>query len=238
MVSSRSASSARRSVRVQCSARLTSSSKFDFGRLSSQEGRELAVDLEVGIAADRRGEVAIILARQRVMAFGLRRVDRLLEAPEQAEVDGVCLGLVGRLGEDALELEPALGVLDLDAEAAGEVGEVLELARLGVGVDPAEEPGLGGGQVRGDGLVGGEHELLDDLVAHVVRRQVGAHDLPLFAQVDLDLGHVQLQRPPLEPTRSEEHGQLEHLGDHRPDLGVEAGASSPSGCSITSKTSS
>ena len=77
------------------------------------------------------------------MPLGLGRVDRLLEAPEQAEVDGVGLGLVGGLGQDPLELEPALGVLDLDPQAPGELGELLELAGLGVGVGPAEEADLG-----------------------------------------------------------------------------------------------
>ena len=82
------------------------------------------MDLEVGVAADRRGEVAVIVAGQGVMPLGLGRVGRLLQAPQQAVVDGVALGLVGRLGEDALELEPALRVLDLEAEAAGELGEL------------------------------------------------------------------------------------------------------------------
>ena len=197
------------------------------------------MDLEVGIAADRRGEVAIILAGEGVMPFGLGGVDRLLEAPEQAEVDGVGFGLVGGLRQDALEFEPAAGVLDFDPQAVGEVGEVLELAGLGVGVGSAEEADLGVGQVRGDGLVGREHELLDDLMAHVVRGQVSADDLALIAQVDLDLGHVQFQRPPLEPSLPQEHGQFEHPRNHLSgprDRG--SVASSPSGCWMTSKTSS
>ena len=108
MISSRSAASARRSVRVQCSARTVSSSRSPLGFLPSRIGGELAVDLEVGVAADRRGEVAVVLAGQGVVPLGLGGVDRLLQAAQQAVVDGVRLGLVGGLGEDALELEPAL----------------------------------------------------------------------------------------------------------------------------------
>ena len=109
------------------------------GLLARDHGGELAVDLEVGIAADRRGEVAVVLARQGVMAFGLGGVVRLLEAPQEAVMDGVRLGLVGGLGEHALKLEPALGLVDLEPEAPGELGELQELARLGVGVAAAQE---------------------------------------------------------------------------------------------------
>ncbi len=145
------------------------------------------------------------------MPLELGRVDRLLQAPQQAEVDRVRLGLVGRLGQDLLEVEPRLRVLDLQAEAAGELGEVLELPRLGVGVGAAEEADAPLRQVRRDGLVGREHELLDHLVALVVRGQMCPDDLALLPQVDLDLGHVQLEGTAGEPAAAEDHRQLVHL---------------------------
>ncbi len=40
-------------------------------------------------------------------------------------------------------------------------------------------------------------------------------DLALIAQLDLDLGQVQLQRTAGEPALAEDHGQLEHLAQHR-----------------------
>ena len=88
-------------------------------------------------------------------------------------------------------------------------------------------------QVRRDGLVGREHELLDHLVALVVDGQVGAGDLALLAQVDLDLGQVQLQRPAGEPAAAEDHGQLEHPAQHRRDLRGRRPGCSASGSFIT-----
>ena len=177
-MSSRSAASARRSVRVQCSASTTSSSGSDFGALPSRIAAELAVDLEVGIAADRRGEVAVILAGQGVMPLGLGGVVRLLEAAQEGVMDGVGLGPLGRLGQDALELEAALGRVDRDPKAAGELAELAELARLGVGVDPA------GGIRRASRS---RNEATASLAASMkssmtwwlwsLRRQVGADDL-------------------------------------------------------------
>ena len=112
-------------------------------------------------------------------------------------MDGVFLGLAGRLGQDPLQLEAALRLVDLDPQAADEFGERRPAcaARLRIGVRAAEEPDVLLRQERRHRLVGREHELLDHLVALVVGGEVGADDLPLVAQVDLDLGHVQLQRP-------------------------------------------
>ena len=68
------------------------------------------------------------------MPLGLGGVVGLLQAAQQPVVDGVLLRLAGDLGEDALELESALRVLDVEAQAAGEFGELVELERLGGGV--------------------------------------------------------------------------------------------------------
>ena len=62
-----------------------------------EPGDQLAMDLQVGIAADRRGEVAVVLAGQRVVPLGLGRVGGLFQAAKQAVVDGVFLGPADRL---------------------------------------------------------------------------------------------------------------------------------------------
>ncbi len=89
-------------------------------------------------------------------------------------------------------------------------------------MDAAEEADVPLAEVLGDGLVGREHELLDDLVALVVGCQVGADDLALVPQIDLDLGHDQFQRPAAEPSLAEDHRQFEHpleqVADLRGDL--------------------
>ena len=47
---------------------------------------------------------------------------------------------------------------------------------LGLTVDTPEEQYIVVGQVLGDGLVGGQHELLDDLMADVVGNEVRSLD--------------------------------------------------------------
>jgi len=104
-------------------------------------------------------------------------------------VDRVFFRLPGRLPEDSLELEPALWLLDRQAEAAGEVGELVQLEGLGVGMSPPEEEDVlrGQGKSRRPSLAA-SMKLLDDLVALVVDGEVSADDLALISQVDLDLG--------------------------------------------------
>ena len=87
--------------------------------LALEPSDQLPVDLQVGIAANRRGEVAIVVAGERIVSLGLGRVVRLLEAAEQSVVDRVFLGRADGLLEDSLELEPALRLVELEAEAAG-----------------------------------------------------------------------------------------------------------------------
>ena len=120
MISSRSAASARRSVRVQCSASDGQLVMLALGLLAVEQGSELAVDLEVGISADRRGEVAVVVAGQGVVALGLGGVDGLLQAPQQPVMDRVApRASPAASARTALELEPALGLLDLEARGCG-----------------------------------------------------------------------------------------------------------------------
>ncbi len=193
------------------------------GLLPFEPGDQLAMHLQIGIAADRRGEVAIVRARQRVMSLGFGRVIGLLQAAEQPVVDRVLFRLARRFFEDALEFEPALRLVDRQAQAAGELGELVELEGLGVGVGAPEEEDPFCPEAGRDGLVRRQHELLDDLVALVVGGEVRAGDLALIAQLDLDLGKVQLQRTTGEAALAEDHGQLEHLAQHPSHRGSDSG---------------
>ena len=81
-----------------------------------------------------------------------------------------------------LEFEAALRLVDGQAQAPGEIGELVELEGLGVGVGSPEEQDLLRTQCRRDGLIRRQHELLDHLMALVVGGQVSRRsprpDLP------------------------------------------------------------
>ena len=134
---------------------------FAFG----EQRIDQAVDGEVGIAADRRGEVAVALAGQGVVAVFLGAVDGALQAAEHGVVDGVFFGAAVDRAEELLQFEAAFQAAGLEAEFGDESGEGVQFARVGAGVHAAQEGGAGFEQRVGDGFVGGEHELFDDLMA-------------------------------------------------------------------------
>ena len=140
-------------------------------------------------------------------------------------MDGVFFRLAGRFAEDALKFEAALRQVEFQPQAAGELGELLELVRFGVGMHPPQERNVVLRQKRGDRLVGRQHELLDELVALVVDCQMGSLHLPGFTELDFDLGQVQLQPPRVNRRRRKSMASSSMSGEHRvTDSGRHSGA--------------
>ena len=101
--------------------------------------------------------------------------------------------------EQLLQLEAAFQALGLEAQLADELGERLQLPRVGAAVDAAQEEQPGVGELLGHRLVGREHELFDDLMALGVLREVRAGDAAVLVEIDLHLRHRELERAALEP---------------------------------------
>ena len=180
--------------------------------LPLEPGDQLAMDLQVGIAADRRGEVAVVLAGQGVVPLGLGGVawpvSGCAAARSGRRIPRACRSsrLSTRWSSNRLwgwsRTRPRLRTNSANS---------VELERLGVGMRPPQEADFLLGQAGGDGLVGRQHEFLDDLVALVVDGQMSAGDLPMIAQLDLDFGKRELERAAAEPAAAQDHRQLEHL---------------------------
>src|SRR5713101_408073 len=107
------------------------------------------------------------------MALLLWTVDRLLEAAQKGIVDGVSLGLAGRLTQNSLQRESIQLARHLVPEAVSKIGKGLEFVRFGSRMHTAKEAHrridapISPGQMLGHRLVGRQHEFLDDLMAHV-----------------------------------------------------------------------
>src|SRR5690606_27280746 len=104
---------------------------------------------------------------------------------------------------------------------ADECGQRFKLPRIGRPVNAAEEDQFVIEQLLGDRLVGGEHELLDDLMALGVDLQMSADDAALFVEIDLKLRTIQLQGAPAETPFAERHRKGEHPLEETVDLGGE-----------------
>ncbi len=150
-----------------------------------------AVDGQVGITADRGGEVAIAIAGQGVVAVFIRSIDGALQRPQHGEVDRPLFRPARRPGQELLQLEAALQVCGGKAEFANEVAQGADLRFAGRLVDAAEERNLLREEHPRRRLVGREHELLDDLVALGVLDHPRADHPAGVVQIDLHFRQAQ-----------------------------------------------
>ncbi len=77
-------------------------------------------------------------------------------------------------------------------------------------MNAAEEQDVLLRQLLGHGLVGGQHELLDDLVALVVFDHLGPLHFAFVVEFQLDFGEHEFQGPIGQATVAENHGQFMH----------------------------
>ena len=187
------------------------------------EGVEDAVLQEVGVTADRRREVRVVALRQAEVAVRRRAVAGLLERPQQLDADGVAVLAVLEAGEQLDHLGTVGEVADLEAVAGELFAEGGELLGVGVVVDAVDVRDRSLVEGRGHALVGEEHELLDELVRFVVLHDLGAVGPAVLVAVDLDLLHLQVERPGAEAFGAEHLGDVPEVVDHALDqvqLGV------------------
>ncbi len=173
------------------------------GLLAAVELVDEAVDREVRVAADRRGEVAVAIARQCVVTFFLGAVGRSLHRAERGIVDGVLARVALHRVEQFLQLEAVFEVVDFVAKLADEFGEDLHLSRIGAAVNASQENQAGVFQLFGHRLVRREHELFDDLMALGVLGEVSTGDAAVGVEVDFHLRHGELECAAFEAAHAE-----------------------------------
>ena len=170
-----------------------------------------AVHDEVGVAADRRGEVAVRLARQAEVGREEVDVAGALERAQQQRVDEQLLRAVVRERDDALERRRrgAVHVLDRVVELLEHDRDLRERVGVRVLVDAVDHRRLGVAHVPRDDLVGGDHRLLDHVRRH---RALAQHDLDRLAV--LVEPHLRLDRLEVEPA-ARDPALADVLGDAR-----------------------
>ena len=122
------------------------------------------MDDQIRIAPDRRREVRVAGRREAEVAQVFRRVARLLHRPQHQHRDRLFFGLSVDLLEQLLEMARPQRVGrsgQAVAEPRNEFLELRDLEDVGLFVDAVERRRLLRLEERRHGLVGEEHELLD-----------------------------------------------------------------------------
>ena len=157
-----------------------------------------AVHDEVGVAPDRRGEMAVARQVQAEVAEVLRRVVGLGHRAQHAHVDH--LGVLG--AGDAVEQAVEVGGLEHlalgegQADGSDDLAQRLELLGVRLLVDAVEQVDALRFQRLGGGDVGEDHEVLDDPVGVEAVAEGDRQDLALVGEDDPALGQVEVERRP------------------------------------------
>ena len=150
---------------------------------------------QVGIAADGRSEVGIVVKRQTIVADVGRAIDSLGHRADSQNGEhfflGFALGLLQHLVDGFIDiLARALGTY-LVAEVGGDVGKVLQFVQVGLVVDAIDK--CLGGPVLGHLAdmfshlaVGEQHEFLDEFVGVLCHMDMDGGGHALLIDVKLD----------------------------------------------------
>ncbi len=191
-----------------------------------QRADQQAMGDQVGIAADRRGEVRVLRQVEPEVAEIFVRVARLSLAAQHHLVDQVLVLRTARLREQAVESAAgrlfALGPFQADGrQEVGQPDDLLLRRFLVDAIDLRQAVLL---QFLGGADVCLDHELFDQLVSVEAVAQRDRGDLAVLTDAHAALGQVQLQRfarlPGLVDAGPRGPQRLQHIFEQRLRLGV------------------
>ncbi len=184
--------------------------RFGVGELV-EIGFEKPVDDEVGIAADRGGEVGVVFLVEAVVAFGGGHVAGALEASQELDAKGVALRVFLDLLENFFDFVPVAEISGHDAVGGEEFAVFVEFVFGRFFVDAEDRGDFVAGEFRGHGFVGEEHVFLDELVAFVVFDDFDSVGVALFVDEDFGFGDVEIEAAGI-------HAALPDFGGDGPEL--------------------
>ena len=179
------------------------------------------VHRQVGVPADGRGEMAVGVGPEGVVPQPFDPVLGLLEAPEDGQVDAVRLGLAAHAVQEPLKFPPVGRVAQALADAGGEVLEFLGGLVVGLGVDAAHARDAGAVEFAGHGLVGLDHEHLDNAMGETGVLGMGGHHAALVVELEVHLRQVEFQVPEAPAALEQPAGQGVHAPQEVQDARVQ-----------------
>ena len=188
---------------------------------SGQIALEQTVNHHVGIAADGRGKVGIVVESEAVVAYILGCVDGFGHGAYGEHGEEIFLTLTLYVPQHFVERTVdfagrAVGLQPV-AESAGDIGQVGELCRIGLIVHAIYESLLLAALLRladggGHRAVGQEHELLDELIGIFRHLEIYARGMAFLVDVETHLLAVEVHRAVFESLRAELLGQTVERG--------------------------
>ena len=176
--------------------------------LAAERGLDAAVDQQVGVAPDRRGEVGVGLVGEAEVADVVRAVHRLLQRAQHHRLQQLGVGAVLDLLEQLGEVARArlVATAEPQAELLEELAQLGELVLGRRVVDAVQRRMLAAGEKVGCAHVGGEHALLDEAVGVVAHLGHDLRDLAVVVEDHAGFGGLEVDRAAL-GTRLQQHAE-------------------------------
>ena len=175
---------------------------------------QAAMHHEIGVAANRRGEVGVLLFRQAEMSQRFQRVAGPHERLEEADLERRANGKRVELVQEALNLGALAQIAARHIVAEHFLAVFLEPRFLRGFVDPVDCRLLHLHEASRHGLVGQQHVLLDELMRDVVLDSLDPGDATGFVETDLHFRKVEFERTRLEPGFADLLSQIVGLMHH------------------------
>ena len=173
---------------------------------------------QVRIPTDRRREMGVVLLRETEVPARNDVVARALERTQQPDAQRVPCGMLGDAVRQAPHFRAVLQVAAFDAERPDLVPVLVQPLGIRFLMHAMQRHPVHLAQTDGHGLVGQEHELLDQLVGLVIEVLLEAQHVAARIQPDLDLARTQFQRASLEARPTQPLGQQPGILDHVVEL--------------------
>ena len=176
--------------------------------------KQRAMHHQVGVTADRRGEVRVFFLGQPVMPERLHVVTRAHQRTQkpdlQRRADGNAVELLQQLGNfRALAQVAAWHLMTQHVLAI-----FVQAAFIRLLVDAVDRLLIFTHQARGHGFVGEQHVFLNQLMRHVVLHFFQAQNAALFVETDFRFGKIQRERTGLETSPPDILRQLMRVVEH------------------------
>ncbi len=168
-----------------------------------------AVNDEVGVTANRRGEVQILVEGKAEVTEVLARVLRLLHGAQQQRIDhAFAVGAAYLLEHRLIRLRGRFAAWEGEAQPPNRARDLLEFLEGRFFVDAEEGRDFALQQIVGDHLVGEEHQVLN----HPARGFLADGDefhAPVLVHVHLDLAQLEVQRTVAQPLLAQLGGDFQ-----------------------------
>ena len=176
-----------------------------------------AVDLQIGITSDRRGEMGIILRSQAEMSAADGHIFCLLHGTQGQTADECFLFGSFNLFQQLLQLlRMHLTIMSADgiSKVIDKHTQALHLLRVRVVVGTVHKRKLLPEVILRNGLIRHQHKILNDLGCRVAFIWFNIHRSPLLIQDDLRLRKVKIDGAALMPLFPQNVRQLFHKVEH------------------------